>query len=163
LAKAERIGDRLGREPIERIFASPLERTMQTAQAIARRAKIAVTADERLIEIDFGRWTGLSFEQIRADPEWRAWNMERESARAPGGERMIDAQTRAVDFITSVPAAQTPVVAVSHGDVIRGLVCWALGLSLKEIHRLEISPGSLTTFTLYDDGAVKLVRMNETP
>ena len=69
IAQAQHLAQRLAEEPIDRVEASPLERTVQTAQAIADARGVAVRQNDALVEIDFGRWTGHSFAALDGDDE----------------------------------------------------------------------------------------------
>ena len=145
-AHAERLGARLAREQPAAVLSSPAERCLETAAPIARACGLAVEPAEPLQEIDFGGWTGRSFEELHGDPAWTFWNACRGAARCPDGESMLEAQARIVRRLERLPPEN--VVLVSHGDVIKAALCWALGLSLDLVHRFEISPGSISAIEL---------------
>src|SRR5207237_7424731 len=78
------------------VYASPLERTVQTAEAIAARCGLdAVGIDPDLNEIDFGEWTGLTFAELAHRDDWRRYNARRDASTIPGGECLLRAQARA--------------------------------------------------------------------
>jgi broad specificity phosphatase PhoE len=149
-AQAERLAARLAREEPCAILSSPLERCLETAAPLGRLRHLAVEPVEALQEIDFGAWSGRSFEALRGDPAWVAWNARRGSARCPGGESMLEAQARIARRLERLPPGRT--VLVSHGDVIKAALCWALGLPLDLLHRFEISPGSVSALELGEAG-----------
>jgi broad specificity phosphatase PhoE len=64
LQQAQRIADRLEREPIEAIYSSPLLRAKATAEVIAARFNLPVTPDARLMEYDFGVISGLTWDEV---------------------------------------------------------------------------------------------------
>src|SRR4051794_3263216 len=77
-AQAERLAHRMQREEINAIYSSPRERTRQTAAAIAQACNLdEPETAEALDEIDFGTWSGQTFETLDADPAWRRWNSTR--------------------------------------------------------------------------------------
>ncbi|HST92145.1 MAG TPA: histidine phosphatase family protein [Brevundimonas sp.] len=101
LAQAEAAGRRLARAGVELVMTSPLERTRQTAEPIARACRADLRIEEDLLEIDFGDWNGRAFDSLQPDPLWRAWNADRDTARPPSGEAMVEVQARlrTLDFI----------------------------------------------------------------
>lgn len=158
---ADAVAARLSGEAIERVEASPLERTMDTAQKIAAAAGCAVEPAEALIEIDFGDWTGRSFDELEGDPGWRHWNERRAEACCPGGERMADAQARFVEHLFASAARHSGTIAmVTHCDIIRAGVAHVLGVSLDHVHRFEVAPASITELAI-DRGGARLVQLNE--
>ncbi len=161
-AQARSVGERLAGQRLAAVYCSPLERTRQTAQAIAEVQGLQAQADDDLIEIDFGRWSGSSFESLGDDPAWRAWNERRGCARAPGGETMKACQARVVLFLDRMRRRhpQETVAAVSHGDVIKAAAVYVLGLSLDHLDRLEVSPASVSRLVVGDWGA-KVHSLNE--
>jgi probable phosphoglycerate mutase len=158
-ANAERLATRLARERPVAVLSSPLERCLETAKPIARACGASLEPSEALDEIDFGGWSGRSFEELGGDPAWAFWNASRGAARCPGGESMLEAQARIVRRLERLPAGD--VVLVSHGDVIKAALCWALGLPLDFVHRMEIAPGSISAIEL-GQGAPLVRGVNET-
>ena len=158
-AHARRLGARIARERPASVLSSPLERCLETAKPIAEACGLAVEPTEALQEIDFGCWSGRTFEQLQGDPAWTFWNACRGAARCPGGESMVEAQVRIVRRLETLPPGG--VVLVCHGDLIKAALCWALGLSLDSVHRLEISPGSVSAIQL-GEGPPLTLWVNET-
>ncbi len=147
-ADAEKIAQELASADLEAVYSSPLERAQETAETIARYAKLPVQIEPGLNEIDFGRWTNCRFKELREDPEWERFNSRRSCAGAPGGELMLAAQARAVAVIEKLQQQHGVVAIVSHGDVIRALVAHYVGFNLDFIHRLRIDAGSVTILEL---------------
>ena len=70
-AQARTVGERLKALPkVEAVYASPLERTKETAAAIAQALGLEVTLDKGLLEADIGDWTGQELKTVRKSPEW---------------------------------------------------------------------------------------------
>ncbi|HEX8303155.1 histidine phosphatase family protein [Sphingomonas sp.] len=163
LAKAHRLAAELARsEQIAAIQSSSRLRAVQTAEAIADATGASVEIIGALDEIDFGDWTGRSFADLDGDPQWRAWNEIRASARPPGGESMAEAVTRAVAHIEALTRRDWAgaVVCVSHCDVIRGVIAHYLGLGLDNLLRFDVEPGSLSTLIVGAWGG-RLVALNK--
>jgi broad specificity phosphatase PhoE len=160
--QARALGARLAGHGLARVEHSPLQRTRETAAAIAQGCALpAPTPVDALLEIDFGEWTGRAFDSFGEDPAWRAWNAYRSTARVPGGESMVEAQARIVDYIHAAAArAEGETVAmVSHADMIRAAVAHVLGLPLDHMLRFDIDPASVTGVAIGSWGA-KLLFLN---
>src|SRR5690348_1709756 len=119
LAQADRLGQRLRSEGLAAIYTSPRERTRQTAEAIASASggePPQVTED--LDEVNFGAWSGQTFQALNQDPHWRRWNTVRSLVRTPGGETMLDVQRRVLDLIETLAGAwdSRKIALVSHAD-----------------------------------------------
>ena len=161
--QAHALGLCLAAERIDRVECSPLERTRDTAAAIASACELAAPEPvEALVEIDMGEWTGVAFEDLDGDPDWDRWNTERATARIPGGESMAEAQARIAGYLARTAATHDGevVAAVTHSDMIRAAVAHVLGLSLDNLLRFEIGPASVTRIVAGDWGA-KLLSLNE--
>jgi broad specificity phosphatase PhoE len=115
-AQAESLRDRLAGVRVDRIVASPMLRALETAQIVAAGRPIEV--DERLRELDYGRWEGLSHAEADArDPELRIrWEADPAATHSPGGECGNDVAARALSFLVDLIAAElgAPRVAPFH-------------------------------------------------
>lgn len=151
--QVERLADYLSRAPIRRIYSSPMDRTRETADALARRLNLSVELSDDLAEIDYGDWTGRRLDELHDDPVWRSWNSQRGSTRVPNGELMLEVQTRLVRFLLDLRRRPDEAVAVvSHGDPIKAAIAYFLGVPLDLFHRIEISPASLSVLRFDADG-----------
>lgn len=162
-AQAGRLAKRMARERLAAIHASPRERTRETAETVAATCGLAdVHIEPELDEVDFGAWSGQDFETLNRDPAWRRWNETRSLARAPGGETMLDVQTRAMRVVERLLRAyvDAAVALVSHGDVIKSIVIHVLGLSVDAWSRFDIAPASISTIAIGDWGG-KVLNLNE--
>ena len=148
-AQAEGLAKRLDREEIELVHSSPRERAMETSEIVARRLRVPIEIAPALDEIDFGEWTGRSFEQLAQDRRWTQWNGRRSEVSPPGGETMAEAVARAMIHVEKIGAeARRRVLCISHADVIRGIVADVLGLSLDNLLRFDIDPASLSALVI---------------
>lgn len=160
--EAEAAARQLAGVDIDAIYASPLERTRETAQIVGRRLSLPVTILDDLAELDFGEWTGKTFAEIRKDPRWPAWASHRSLSCIPGGETMREVQRRVVEAIMEM-REQHPdeaVVVVSHGDVIRAALVFALGMPLDFYGRIEVATASLSTVRI-DANGVRVIAVNQ--
>src|SRR5215207_1605407 len=141
-AQAGRLRDRLRAVNISAVYSSPLDRALETAAGIAHERALLVEPRMDLIEVDFGSWSGATFDHLAHDPAWVRFNRQRGLADVPGGERAPEVQARvvrAIDELRMRHPNQT-IALVSHSDVIRLAVLFAAGTPIDLIHRFEISP-----------------------
>jgi broad specificity phosphatase PhoE len=163
-SQADRLARQLAGTPIDLLQASPVQRAQETARAIAAgRRGLDVETAPALDELDFGDWSGRAFVELADDPRWSDWNSARESATAPNGESMAQAQARAWSHVerTAVAWPDRTIAMVSHCDIIRAIVARTLRLSLNHITRFDIEPASVSRLVVGSWGA-KLVSLNET-
>jgi broad specificity phosphatase PhoE len=162
--QAEQLAQLLASAPIQRIFSSPLERAHETALPLAKRLNLEIGTSPALGELKFGDWTGKGMDFLAADPRWQQWNAFRTGTRAPGGELMVETQTRFVGFMEELRAEfpDNHIALFSHGDPIRAAVMYYLGMPLDLLHRLEISLASVTVLRIGDRGP-QLLSLNQLP
>lgn len=134
-------------------MSSPLERAQQTAGPIAAALGQRVVTDDGLNEIDFGAWTGLTFDALQDQPGWQAWNRFRSTAPTPGGETMLGVLARVLATVTRLREAYPDgeVVLVSHQDVLKALLAYSLGMPLDLFHRIELAPGSRSIMVIFEE------------
>jgi probable phosphoglycerate mutase len=158
------VAERLAVEKIDAIYASPLQRTRETAEILAERLALPVLYREDIIELDFGEWTGLTADQIRKDERWHMWSNCRSIATIPGGESWRKVQDRVVHALFDLERLhpEESVVVVSHGDVIRAGLLFALGMPLDFGSRLEVGMASLSTIRL-DSSGIRVLALNDRP
>jgi probable phosphoglycerate mutase len=155
-AEADAIAADLAKLPLTALVSSPLERALETATPVAARSGLPVRIDSDLNELDFGRWTGASFEALRDDPEWHAFNRFRSSAGIPGGETMLDAQARAIRAVRRIVRehAEGEVAIFCHADIVKAILAHFLGMPLDLLRRIEVAPASRSVLRLFDEDAV---------
>ena len=132
---------------IAAIYTSPMERAVETAEALASITGIAPEPTPGLIECDFGEWTGLELAKVRRKKEWQGVVLSASRFRFPGGESLSELQARVQEIVAGWAETYSgkTVVAYTHADPIRAIACDALGLHLDAIHRISVSTASLTT------------------
>ncbi len=166
------------RWPVQAVYSSPMQRAMQTAEAIAAIASIAATASiadahrlaaepfDGLLDIDFGEWQGHSPEELeKRHPELlRAWVNAPHTVQFPGGENLGDVRDRVVlglDQILERHPGQT-VAMVGHTVVNRVLLCAVLGLGNDHFWRLQQETCAVNVFDAAPDGTFTIVALNDT-
>lgn len=128
------------------VYASPLERTVETARPIAARLGCKVRIDRGLIECDVGSWTGARLSTLRRRREWRTVLQLPSAFRFPEGESFAEMQARITATIDRLSDKHrgASFVAVSHADPIKAAVAATAGVPLDLFQRLVVSPCSVT-------------------
>lgn len=165
LEQARCLAEELADLPIKAVYASPLERTMETAEPIARVHALNVEEIPSLIEIDFGEWQGEKIKTLKESKLWKIIHEHPNHVSFPSGENFPDAQSRIIEGLLHLDSQYDEndiVVCVAHSDVIRLAVAYFLALPLKNFHRIKIFPASITVLHL-DQGEVSFGPINYTP
>lgn len=153
--EAEELGRTLGAScRLAAIYSSPLERAHETATAIARYQEARVELCDALLEVDFGVWTGRTFDELDGDPRWHDFNHARASAMIPGGERPLAVQRRIVAAVERL-AAKHPgatIALVTHAEIVRFALLQYRSESLDLYHELKIEPASVSAVSISPDG-----------
>jgi probable phosphomutase (TIGR03848 family) len=143
---------------IDAVYASPLERTRETAAPIAKATRRRVRAAKGLLECDFGSWTGQRLTTLRKRPEWAQVQGSPSGFRFPGGESFAEMQLRIWNELERLvrihPGGR--IVAVSHADPIKAAVAMATGVHLDLFQRIVVSPCSITPLLFTASGPIVL-------
>ena len=153
---AERIAPLAKR--VAAVYASPLERTKETAAPIGKAVGQRVRTNRGLLECDFGEWTGAELKALGKLPQWKQVQRYPSGFRFPGGESFSEMQVRINDAVAKMVVAHPgkAVVAVSHADPIKAVVAHAMGTHLDLFQRIVVSPCSVTAILYTADGPVVL-------
>lgn len=161
--QAEALADRLAGLAVAAVYASPIERTTQTAQAVAARHGLEVRALDGVLEADYGEWTGQKLAELARTDLWKVVQRSPSLARFPGGESLAAMQSRMVAALDAVVAAHRGelVVVVSHADPIKAAIAHYTGVHLDLFQRIVVSPASASAFVFSEHG-VAMVKCNDT-
>lgn len=161
--QALRLAETLAEVPFDVIYSSPLDRTRETAAPLCERQKKNPVILEDIIEIDFGDWTGKSFQELEPNETWKQFHTFRSGTRPPNGELMVDVQKRMVDRIESLrhEHPQGTLAIFSHGDPIKVAIAHYAGIPLDFILRIKISTGSFSVISV-DNWGPKIHCINRT-
>lgn len=148
---------------VSAVYASPLERTRETAAPIARALGLRTRTERGLLECDFGSWTGQSLARLRKKPEWSRVQRYPSGFRFPDGESFVEMQARITGALAALCARHPgeTIVAVSHADPIKAALADALGTHLDLFQRIVVSPCSVSAI-LYTDGGPVVLASNST-
>lgn len=162
-----KLADRLAKEPIAAVYASPLSRTMETARILAQPHGKPVTPKEGLREISHGRWEGKRRAEVEKlyPEEYARWEMDPYSFAPSGGETGLAVTARALPALLEIVAAHPNdrVLVASHKATIRLLIGSLLGFDLRRYRdHLDQSPASLSILDFRDVAHARLSLYNDT-
>ncbi|MFL6162546.1 MAG: MSMEG_4193 family putative phosphomutase [Jatrophihabitantaceae bacterium] len=155
-AQAAAAADRLAVLPLAAVVSSPLERCAETARAVLAQQRAAGRqpvrrTDRRLLEADYGDWTGRQIKTLVKDPLWPVVQAHPSAVTFPNGESMSEMAARGVrairdldDKLTAEHGQHAVWVACSHGDLIKAILADALGMHLDLFQRIVVDPCSIS-------------------
>ncbi len=138
----------------ELIVTSPLIRARQSAEIIAAGlGGIEVIEDAQLSEVQYGRWEGMTFDDLRNDADYARCSADPIATPTPGGETIDQVQSRGIDAVHRAIAANPGrrILFVSHGDIIRTVLCKLMGLELNHFRRIRIDNATFSGAQLIGD------------
>lgn len=166
--QAALVAERLGSLPIEEIVRSPLQRCEQTIEPLAARRGLTPVVDDRVIEVDYGAWTGRTIKELLAEPLWKVVQQHPSAAVFPGGEGLAQVQARAVTAVrehdrrlAAEYGRDVLWVVCSHGDVIKSIIADAVGCHLDAFQRIVADPASISVVR-YTETRSFVLRTNDT-
>ena len=159
---AKRLGERLEPVAFKAIYSSPLERCLETAEAVGAGRRLAIETLDGLGEVKYGSWQGKSFKTLARTRLWRTVQLHPSHATFPGGESLRAMQARGVEAIEDIRSrhARGAVAVVTHADLLKAVVAHYLGMHLDLFQRVVIAPASVTIFA-FGDGFPRLLRLSD--
>jgi probable phosphoglycerate mutase len=148
------------------VISSPIARTRETAQIIADRLGLKVSANDDIAEIAFGDWDGHTNQEVAANwPElYNQWRGDVKIAPPGGGESLEQFDERVQEgrrTILEQFEGQT-VVVVSHVMPIRGFIKAAIDANWPAYWRISVAPCSITVLRFWGDEAAEATVINHT-
>lgn len=125
-----------------KVYSSPLKRCISLANLLSEE----VIADEKLMELNFGNWELLSWDDI-PQHEITPWMKDFVNVTIPNGESYIDLQERVLSFINDLIALNTSCIIITHAGVIRTLLAHILNIPLKDSFKIKIKYGDIFYLT----------------
>lgn len=166
VAQSKELIETLGPLPLKRVFVSPLERCSETiAPWLAQYGdSVSVQSDSRIIEPDYGLWSGRKLEELSLEPLWKQVQSDPESVQFPSGERFVDVWDRVASFYQSLidlAHEDDNFLVVSHGDIIKFLIAQMLKVDFRNFQSLVVEPASISVAQISPDGP-RLLQFNRT-
>ena len=161
LDQAELVAEEAVKLGAEVLIASPLNRTRQTAEAIARTTGLEIIFDEAWFELSFGSWDGKSIEEVKEEePDaYQAWLNS--TAYAPGGGESWDQATVRIEEALEKLVAEYPgknIIVVTHNGVIKTAVRLAIGAPSEAVFHVDAAPCSISSISIWPSDGLRAVR-----
>jgi probable phosphoglycerate mutase len=166
IAQAKRAAERLaglGGDTFAGVYASPMERTRETAAPIGKALGQRVKIRKGLIEAEFGEWTGAKLKDLYKLPEWETVQKYPSGFRFPGGESFTEMQSRITGQLHELVAEHPGdrIVCVSHADPIKAAIADAMGTHLDQFQRIVVGPCSISAI-LFTHVGPRVLAVNST-
>jgi probable phosphoglycerate mutase len=164
--QAQSLGERLADDPISAVYCSPLSRTVETADIVAKPHRMTPVHRDGLREISHGRWEGLTRDEVEAryPGEYEDWEADPFTFAPEGGESGLAVLARALPVIREIVLAHEGknVLVVSHKATLRILLSSLLGFDARGYRdRLDQSPACLNVVDFKDPVRARLMLFND--
>jgi len=140
----------------ELIITSPLARARQSAEIIAAGVgDVPIAEDPQLSEVKYGRWEGMVYDDLIEDAEYLNYRDHPLDAPTPGGETIAQVQSRGVEAVRRAITDNSGrrILFVSHGDIIRTVLCHFMRLELAHFRRIRVDNAAFSGFQMIGDFA----------
>lgn len=161
LDQADLVAEEAVKLGAEILIASPLQRTRQTAEAIARTTGLEIIFDEAWFELSFGSWDGKSIEEVKEeDPDaYQSWLNS--TAYAPGGGESYDEASVRIEEALEKLVAEYPgkkIIVVTHNGVIKTAIKLAMGAPAEAVFHIDATPCSISSISIWPSDGLRAVR-----
>lgn len=159
---AEATAERLSQVKLKAVYASPIERTWETAEIVAAPHRLSPIPHDGLLETDYGSWSGRTLTSLSKLKAWKVVQVTPSRMRFPKGEALVDTQARIVAACEEIARdhKKDSVALVTHADPIKAAVSHFLGQPLDLFQRIGIAPTSVTVIDLPPTGIPRVVAVN---
>ena len=140
----------------ELIVTSPLARARQSAEIIAAGVgDVPIAEDPQLSEVLYGRWEGMVYDDLLEDADYLTYRDHPLDAPTPGGETIAQVQSRGIEAVRRAIGENSGrrILFVSHGDIIRTVLCHFMRLELAHFRRIRVDNAAFSGFQLIGDFA----------
>lgn len=162
--QAQEAAQRLRALPIKALYSSPVVRCVETAEYVAQALNLEIKQLEELGEVRYGSWEGKKIKRLAKKPQWQAVQHYPSRMRFPGGgEALREVQYRMVQTLEQLAHlhGDETIVVVSHADAIKLALAHYLGVHMDLFQRISVSPASVSVVYLAQNGAMRVLRMND--
>ncbi len=138
---------------LDAIYSSPMDRAVETAQALAEEKRLKIQICDAFNEIEFGEWTNRRFTELEVDFRWKQFHFFRNGALIPEGELMVEVQSRMISQLNQLTQKHRDqsFAVFSHNDPIKSVIAFYSGISLDLFLRITIDTGSVSVLKFDND------------
>jgi broad specificity phosphatase PhoE len=149
------------------IVTSPLVRARQSAEILAAGlGGVEIVEEADIAEVLYGRWEGMTYHELIDDEHYITYRKSPIEHPTPGGETIPEVQARGVAAVMRT-IEQHPgkrVIFVSHGDIVRTVLCHFLKVELQHFHRIRVDNAALSAIQLAGEFAeIKFLNLMPDP
>ena len=146
--EAEAIKEALSKVKIDRVISSPLERCLQTIEPLVSAKKLKITIDHRLIEMNYGRWSGKKLKLLSLRPLWRKIQSSPSEVTFPDGESFSKMSLRVGKLLEELHRKfpKESILLITHGDICKFIATYFLTLPLNDLQKFLVKPASLSIY-----------------
>ena len=134
---------------IDRIISSPMQRCLETVEGIARSKRKRISIDERLIEMNYGSWSGKKLSKLSRMKEWKVIQTKPSAFRFPQGESFKELEERIESLLKDLSRKypKETILIITHGDIVKIAASLTVGSGLDNFQKFAVDPCSLTTLS----------------
>ena len=163
-SQAEHAAESLAAITFEAIYSSPIDRTRETAEIVARPHRLRVRTSKGIGEVGYGAWTGRSLKALARTTIWATLQRWPSSVRFPEGDTLREVQVRVVEELERLREAHPRgnVCVVSHADTIKLALAHYMGIHIDLFQRILIAPASVSVLRVGSYGP-QILSLNALP
>jgi len=155
--QAESLVSYLSAIKFSKVYSSPLTRCIQTiAPFMEKNSKIDFQIDNRVIEMNYGKWSGRKLAVLSKDSKWKNVQNNPAGFTFPQGESFKSMRKRIDLVLADLKKKKGPILVVTHGDIIKMAITSSLELPINRFQSFVVEPASLTIINLEKSGATIL-------
>ena len=155
--QAESLVSYLSAIKFSKVYSSPLTRCIQTiAPFMEKNSKLDFQVDNRVIEMNYGKWSGRKLAVLSKDPKWKNVQNNPAGFTFPQGESFKSMRKRVDLALADLKTKKGPILVVTHGDIIKMAITSSLGLPINRFQSFVVEPASLTIINLEKSGTTIL-------
>ena len=134
---------------IDRIISSPMQRCLETVEGIARSKRKRISIDKRLIEMNYGSWSGKKLSKLSRMKEWKVIQTKPSAFRFPQGESFKELEKRIESLLKDLSRKypKETILLITHGDIVKIAASLTVGSGLNNFQKFAVDPCSLTTLS----------------
>ena len=146
--ESEAIKETLAKVTIDRVISSPLERCLQTIEPLVAAKKMKIATDDRLIEMNYGKWSGKKLSFLSVRPLWRKIQSSPSDVTFPDGESFSNMALRVGSLLEELHRKypKESLLLVTHGDICKFIATYFLKLPLNDLQNFLVKPASLSIY-----------------
>jgi probable phosphomutase (TIGR03848 family) len=134
---------------VDRIISSPMQRCLETVEGIAKSKKKRISIDERLIEMNYGSWSGKKLSKLSRMKDWKVIQTKPSGFRFPQGESFIELEKRIESLLKDLSRKypKETIILITHADIVKIAASLTVGSGLDNFQKFAVDPCSLTTLS----------------